>query len=132
MKLIAGQLISIVSASADVSVTGALVLLFLCVLTNIHCCPVLRGGGDEGVQVRVNCRCRFSGIITSFAETGTLSNLGNTNSARGAGQKVPGTSLLFPAVLELQVHAIMRGLLYMGSWRVKLQSLNSMRKHFSG
>lgn len=48
-------------------------------------------GWGWGVQVRVNCRCRSSGIITLFSETGTLSNLGNTNSAKRASQKVPGT-----------------------------------------
>lgn len=48
-------------------------------------------GWGWGVQVRVNCKCHSSGIITLFPETGTLSNLGNTNSATRASQKVPGT-----------------------------------------
>lgn len=54
-------------------------------------------GWGWGVQVRVNCRCRSSGIITLFSETGTLSNLGNTNSAKRASQKVPGTQSAPPS-----------------------------------
>lgn len=76
---------------------------------------ILRGGG---VQVRVNCRCHFSGIIALFPETGTLSNLGNTNSAKRASQKVPGTQSAprSGAGITSACHHF---------WRVKLQSSNS-------
>lgn len=93
---------------------------------------ILRGGGDGVFGSESTAGAVPQESSHCFLRLGLSVIWGTLTQQSMLARKSQEPSLLPPAVLELQVHAIISGLLYMGSWRVKLQSSNSMHKHFAG